>query len=173
MHPDRGLVDHDIRPGPGDQLILVDQFAWALNQCEQNAERAAADANRPVVLHQHSPRQQQAKATEGQNLFAGTWRFLLAVQHVTTREPSRPTSLPMNWHWRGGQFSSATFMSKTRQDCCSCNPGAAPLAVASDRELIQKCLGGDQIGGPEALGEPAIDRGQQVVRIADPALVLP
>src|ERR1043166_6556123 len=47
------------------------------------------------------------------------------------------------------------------------------VAVISDRQLIQKRSRRNQIGGPEALGKPAMDRCQQVVRIANPALVLP
>ena len=41
------------------------------------------------------------------------------------------------------------------------------------RQRVQQCLGLLQVGGVKALGEPAVDRGQQLTRLAALALVLP
>src|SRR5215510_16004521 len=50
-------------------------------------------------------------------------------------------------------------------------PEAKVAALA--RELLQQGLGLLQVGGVKALGEPAIDRGQQVMRLLALTLLLP
>jgi hypothetical protein len=41
------------------------------------------------------------------------------------------------------------------------------------RQCIKQCLGVLQVRGVKTLGEPTVDRGQQLVRIGAPALLLP
>jgi hypothetical protein len=47
------------------------------------------------------------------------------------------------------------------------------MPVADSRQLVEQRLRFFQIGGVEALGEPAINRGEQIAGLGAPALVAP
>src|SRR6516162_624920 len=49
----------------------------------------------------------------------------------------------------------------------------ADRPAAGSRQLVEQRLGFFQVGGVEALGEPPIDRGEQLARLAPPALLVP
>ena len=55
------FVDIDVGPDALDQLALVDDFAGALGQEDENIERAAADVKRRAVLLQEPRLRKQPK----------------------------------------------------------------------------------------------------------------
>ncbi len=55
------LVDVDVGPDVLDQLSLVDDFAGALGQEDQNVERAAADMKRRALFLQEPGLRKQPK----------------------------------------------------------------------------------------------------------------
>jgi hypothetical protein len=53
----------------GDQLFPGDSLAGVLDQSDQNVERAITEANRLLVVEQHSLRREQPERSEGEGLF--------------------------------------------------------------------------------------------------------
>src|SRR5262245_2648284 len=52
-------------------------------------------------------------------------------------------------------------------------PGVVPISVYSPPQLFQQCPGVLEVGGVKALGEPAVDRCQQIAGLIALALALP
>jgi hypothetical protein len=69
--------------------------------------------------------------------------------------------------WRNTQFDAElTFMA-------SAGGWVGQEVFSSSRQLVEQCLRLFQIGGVEALGEPAVDWRQQLARLGAPSLVAP
>jgi len=69
MDPQRSLIDDSIWPGTGDQLILADDLAGALDQRDEDVESPAAEAERFSVLKQHTLSRNQVERSEGEAFF--------------------------------------------------------------------------------------------------------
>jgi hypothetical protein len=69
MDPESGLLDDRVRPSPRNQLLFRDRLARALDQRNQNIERAAAEAQRLPVLRKHPLRRDQTERSEGEDFF--------------------------------------------------------------------------------------------------------
>ena len=68
MNPQRALVDDRIGPCTGDKLLLWERLAGAFDQCDQNVERATAEAQRLPFAEQHSLRRDQSERPEDEGL---------------------------------------------------------------------------------------------------------
>src|SRR5215470_7502187 len=64
LHLDVVLLDNDIRPDLGHELVLGDYAPTRRNQEAEDVECACANGDQPVTLPQLLPRQVQAKGAK-------------------------------------------------------------------------------------------------------------
>ncbi len=57
MHPQVDVLDHRVRPDPGDQFVLADHFASVFEQHLENVQRPPAHAQRPIPGQDQAPAQ--------------------------------------------------------------------------------------------------------------------
>ena len=67
MDPERTFVHNRIGPSAGDQLVLVDRLAGALNKRDEDVQSPAAEVQRLPVLEQHALRGDQLERSEGES----------------------------------------------------------------------------------------------------------
>ncbi len=65
VNAQRAVIDVQIGPDESHQRVASDQFAGALDQCHENAERPAAQPDHPLPLTQYLLRGEQLKWSKG------------------------------------------------------------------------------------------------------------
>src|SRR5271156_5198498 len=64
-----GLLNKEVRPNPGDQLVLADQLAGAFDERGQDVESTAAEPHRPPILEQEAPCRSPAERAKRDRAF--------------------------------------------------------------------------------------------------------
>src|SRR5262249_47564699 len=70
------LFDVRVRPHPGDEIVLGDQRAGALDQDAENLERAAAQPQRTIAIEQRLLSGKKAVGAERDRLTSGRTRLM-------------------------------------------------------------------------------------------------
>jgi hypothetical protein len=155
------------RPGHNSGLLKATLQEWIAQREHTRTNITSAQCSKKGRPAGRPPRAQVRQSGVAGQLGE---RRLRSGLFVPPREwlRSRRTSNP------GSQSGRLTGVGETRSLVASHNRTWGSVSVLPGScQLVQQRLGVLQVGGVEALGEPAVDRGEQVARLVALALVTP